>query len=59
MEVLNSTCTDAQRNVVLCNAALAIQTIDDTKSFSDCYYEAEESLMNKKALNSFNKLTGR
>lgn len=59
MEVLNSTCTDAQRNVVLCNAALAIQTIDDTKSFSDCYYEAEESLMNKKALGSFNKLTGR
>lgn len=59
MDVLNGTCTDAQQNVVLCNAALAIQTIEDTKSFSDCYYEAEESLVNKKALHSFNKLTGR
>jgi len=59
MDVLNGNCTDAQRDVVLCNAALAIQTIDDTKSFSDCYYTAEESLVNKKALESFNKLTGR
>ncbi|RYG11274.1 MAG: anthranilate phosphoribosyltransferase [Chitinophagaceae bacterium] len=59
MDVLNGNCTNAQRDVVLCNAALAIQTIDDTKSFSDCYYTAEESLVNKKALESFNKLTGR
>jgi len=59
VDVLNSNSTDAQRDVVLCNAALAIQTIDDTKSFSDCYYEAESSLMNKKALASFNKLTNR
>ena len=59
VDVLNGNSTDAQRDVVLCNAALAIQTIDDTKSFSDCYYEAEASLMNKKALASFNKLTNR
>ena len=59
VNVLNGNSTDAQRDVVLCNAALAIQTIDDTKSFSDCYYEAEASLMNKKALASFNKLTNR
>lgn len=56
MDVLNGEGTDAQHNVVLCNAALAIQTIDDTRSFADCFYDAEESLMNKKALGSFKKL---
>lgn len=59
MKVLKGEGTDAQQNVVLCNAALAIQTIDHTKSFSDCYYEAEASLLGKEALASFNKLTGR
>jgi anthranilate phosphoribosyltransferase len=56
MDVLNGTATDAQRNVVLCNAALAIQTIDDTKTFADCFYEAETSLDSKKALHSFKTL---
>ncbi|MEJ2901435.1 anthranilate phosphoribosyltransferase [Pedobacter panaciterrae] len=59
MSVLNDECTDAQRNVVLCNAALAIQTIDNTKSFADCFYEAEASLMSKNALNSFKNLISR
>lgn len=59
MNVINGNGTEAQQNVVLCNAALAIQTIDNSKSFSDCYYEAEESLLSKNALKSFNKLTGR
>lgn len=54
--ILNGKGTDAQTNVVLCNAALAIQTIKQDAAFADCYYEAEESLMNKKALNSFKKL---
>ncbi len=54
--VLNGLATDAQNNVVLVNAALAIQTIKQEASFSDCYYEAEEALLSKKALNSFNKL---
>lgn len=59
VSVLNDECTDAQRNVVLCNAALAIQTIDNTKSFADCFYEAEASLMSKNALNSFKNLISR
>ena len=54
--VLNGEGTPAQQNVVLCNAALAIQTIDNTKTFADCFYEAEESLMGKLALQSFKKL---
>lgn len=59
MDVLLGNGTEAQQNVVLCNAALALKTIDDRKSFADCYYEAEESLLGKKALRSFNLLTGR
>ncbi|MGE6220654.1 anthranilate phosphoribosyltransferase [Nubsella zeaxanthinifaciens] len=56
MDVLEGNATDAQTNVVLCNAALAIQTIKQDKNFADCYYEAEESLMSKRALNSFKNL---
>ncbi|WP_199118990.1 anthranilate phosphoribosyltransferase [Pedobacter sp. ASV28] len=58
MDVLNGRATYAQANVVLCNAALAIQTIKQEASFADCYYEAEESLVSKKALNSFKSLVG-
>jgi anthranilate phosphoribosyltransferase len=54
--VLNGEGQDAQTNVVLCNAALAIQTIDSAKTFGDCFYEAEASLMGGKALESFKKL---
>lgn len=54
--VLNGTGTTAQNNVVLCNAAIAIQTICQEKSFADCYDEANASLLSKRALNSFNRL---
>jgi anthranilate phosphoribosyltransferase len=56
MEVLNGAATNAQQNVVLCNAALAINTIDSSKSFADCFYEAEEALLSKRALKSFKTL---
>jgi anthranilate phosphoribosyltransferase len=56
MEVLNGEATAAQSNVVLCNAALAIKTICPEKSFADCFYEAEEALLKKAALNSFKLL---
>ncbi len=59
MDVLNGSASAAQNNVVLCNAALAIQTIKQHVSFADCYDEAEESLMKKKALKSFNSLVNR
>ena len=54
--VLNGQGTSEQNNVVLCNAATAIKTIKSNNTFSDCFYEAEESLLSKRALNSFNKL---
>jgi len=56
MKVLNAEATAAQTNVVLSNAALAIKTICPQKSFADCFYEAEEALTAKKALNSFKTL---
>ena len=56
MKVLNDEATVAQSSVVLSNAAMAIKTIHPDKSFADCYYEAEESLITKKALQSFKAL---
>ncbi|WP_270089549.1 anthranilate phosphoribosyltransferase [Sphingobacterium sp. SYP-B4668] len=47
---------DIQNSVVLSNAAFAINTFNPEKSFADCYYEAEESLLGLKALNAFKKL---
>jgi anthranilate phosphoribosyltransferase len=56
IKVLNNDATIAQSNVVLSNAAMAIKTIHPEKSFADCFYEAEESLVSKKALDSFKTL---
>ncbi|RYZ98019.1 MAG: anthranilate phosphoribosyltransferase, partial [Sphingobacteriaceae bacterium] len=55
-KVLHGEGTAAQNNVVLCNAALAIKTITPGKTFADSYYEAEQALTGKKALNSFKQL---
>jgi anthranilate phosphoribosyltransferase len=54
--VLKGDGTSAQNNVVLANAALAIRTINPEKTFADCFYEAEEALVSKKALTSFTRL---
>jgi anthranilate phosphoribosyltransferase len=56
MKVLTGDATAAQNNVVLANAAVAIRTIHPEKSFGDCFYEAEASLLSKAALKSFNTL---
>ncbi|MGN6181435.1 MAG: anthranilate phosphoribosyltransferase [Mucilaginibacter sp.] len=56
MDVLNGKATTAQNNVVLCNAALAIRTMEPQKTFADCFYEAEEALLSHRALNSFKLL---
>ena len=56
--VLKGEATTEQNNVVLCNAATAIKTINSEDSFPDCFSQAEESLFSKRALNSFKKLLG-
>ncbi|WP_374949094.1 anthranilate phosphoribosyltransferase [Mucilaginibacter sp.] len=55
-KVLNDEASTAQISVVLSNAAMAIKTIAPHKSFADCFYEAEESLVSKNALKSFKTL---
>ncbi|MCI0922373.1 anthranilate phosphoribosyltransferase [Sphingobacterium rhinopitheci] len=50
---------EVQNNVVLTNAAFGIKTFHPEKSFADCYYEAEQSLLGLKALDALKKLTGR
>lgn len=54
--VLINNSTIEQSNVVLANAAMAIKTMEQDLSFADCYYKAEKSLIDGKALKSFNKL---
>lgn len=56
VRVLNGEAGTARQNVVLCNAAVAIKTIHPERSFADCFYEAEEALLSKKALKSFRNL---
>lgn len=56
MNVLNDEASQAQTNVVLCNAAMAIKTICPEKTFADSFDEASVSLHGKKALDSFKKL---
>ncbi len=58
-DIINGQGNDVQNNVVLSNAAVAIKTIHPEKTFGDCFYEAEKSLLGKKALTSFNKLIQR
>ena len=54
--VLEGKGTEAQRNVVIANAALGIQCISPEKSLADCVAEATESLASGKALGVLEKL---
>lgn len=55
-EIIEGRGTAAQNNVVLTNAAFAIQTFVPERSFADAFYQAEESLLSGKALSSLNTL---
>lgn len=55
-QIIEGNGTDVQNNVLLTNAAFGIKTFHPEKSFGDCYYEAESSLLGHKALESFKKL---
>ena len=54
-DVLNLRATKEQTNVVLANSALAISTVKEI-GISDAFEIAKDSLLNKKALKSFNTL---
>lgn len=55
-DILQGKGTDAQKNVVLTNAAFAIQTIHPEKSFESCFEEAAVSLDNQLALNALKNI---
>lgn len=56
MNILNNKGSKAQNQVVLANAASAIQCFDAEKSISDCVAEAQESLQSGRALASLTQL---
>ncbi|MDR0972505.1 MAG: anthranilate phosphoribosyltransferase [Prevotellaceae bacterium] len=53
--VLNNTATDAQRNVVVANAAFAIQVMEPEKELAECIAIARESLESGRALATLKK----
>ena len=53
--ILNNTATESQMNVVVVNAATAIQTIEPNRDFQTCIETANESLMSGKAKSAFVK----
>ena len=56
VSILDGKGTEAQNNVVLCNAAIALQIIDDTKTFEEAFNEAKRSLLGNHAKNCLKKL---
>jgi len=56
MNILENKGTDAQNDVVLANAALAIQCFDQSKAISECVEEAKLSLESGKAKSCFTSL---
>jgi anthranilate phosphoribosyltransferase len=52
-KVLNNTATEAQKNVVLINAAIAIQTIEPQLDIQTCIGKAKDSLESGKAKKAF------
>ncbi|MFN3315471.1 MAG: anthranilate phosphoribosyltransferase [Raineya sp.] len=56
MNVLKNQCTEAQKNVVIANASIALQTAKPHLSLADAQAQAQESLESGKALACFHKL---
>ncbi len=56
LSVLENRSTPAQKNVVLANAALAIQTVEAEMPWADCLARARESLESGRALQAFKRL---
>jgi anthranilate phosphoribosyltransferase len=56
IEVLENKGTSIQQDVVVANAAMAIQCIESTFPFSDCIAKAREAIVSGKALQTFKSL---
>ncbi len=55
--VIYGTCTEAQKSVVLANAACAISVISGQSDLKECVAKARESLESGRALQAFKKFT--
>ncbi|NDW19536.1 anthranilate phosphoribosyltransferase [Dysgonomonas sp. 216] len=53
--VINNEATDAQKNAVIANAAVAIQTINNSLSFEEAISQARESIESGNAKRTFSK----
>lgn len=53
--IINNTATEAQKNAVIANSAIAIQTIDPGMSLEDCIAQAREAIESGKLRNTFDK----
>lgn len=53
--VINNTATSAQKNAVMANAAVAIQTINSSLSFEEAIMQARESIDSGRLKTTFNK----
>lgn len=53
--VINNTATDAQKNAVIANSAIAINTIDNSISMIDCVSRAREAIESGKLKKTFAK----
>lgn len=58
VSILNGTGTEAQNNTVLTNAAFALKTLDNNKTFETAFEEAKDSLFGLKAKECLSKLVG-
>ena len=56
ISILDGIGSEAQNNVVLANAAFALKTFDNTKTFENAFEEAKNSLFGFKAKQSLEKL---
>lgn len=53
--VINNIATEAQKNVVIINSAIAIRTIEPQKSIEECIAEASEAIESGKLKQTFNQ----
>ena len=56
LNILNGDGTKAQNAVACINAAMAIQCVHPNRTITECYAEASESLLSKKALQVYKQL---
>jgi len=54
-DVINNNATDAQKNAVIANSAIAIQTIDPNLSITECIAQARESIDSGRVKETFKR----